>query len=54
MRIYKIYTEHKQHGHNYDSYKVAAETCEQAIARVKKEFGEGERLQSIELLASTD
>jgi hypothetical protein len=54
MRIYQVNTEHVVVGRNYSSYKIAARTCEEAIAKAKKEFMPAERLESVELLASED
>lgn len=52
MRIYKINIEHKTDGFNWRDVKVAARTAEEAIKKVR--FASYERLESIELLASTD
>jgi hypothetical protein len=52
MRIYEVNIEHKKAGLNWRSEKVAANTAEEAIKKIK--FESFERLESIELLASTD
>jgi hypothetical protein len=54
MRIYKINIEHTTHGLNWSSVKVAAKTAEQAIRAAKKNFNRGERVESVELIASVD
>jgi hypothetical protein len=54
MRIYKVYVEHKTYGMNWSSMKVDARTCEEAIKKAKKELSTRERVESVELLASTD
>lgn len=51
MKIYRIKTEHSRWGANYSHYNVAASTAEEAIKKAKKEFGSGERVEEIQLLA---
>lgn len=51
--IYKVHTAHIRWGNNWSSYKVAARSADEAIRKVKREFIRGERLESLELLAST-
>ena len=53
VEIYKVNTAHNRFGNNWGSYKVAARNCEEAIRKAKREFIRGERLESIDLLAST-
>ena len=54
VRIFLITTESRSWGLNWASYKIAARTADEAIKKAKKEFSSRERLQEIELLASTD
>ena len=54
MRIYKVHTEHTKWGRNFNSYRVSAKSCEQAIRKVKKHFVYRERVESVELLAAED
>lgn len=51
--IYKINTRHSRYGNNWGAYKVAARNADEAIIKAKREFTRGERLESLELLAST-
>jgi len=53
MNIYKVNTEHTKHGPNWNSYKVAARNADEALRKAKHGFIRGERLESLELLAST-
>lgn len=54
MRIYEVNIEHKTHGTNWTSVKIAADTADEAIRLAKINFKSYERLESVELLASTD
>lgn len=54
LSIYKVNTEHSRWGKNFSSERVAAFTCEQAIAKAKRTFSPGERVESVERLASAD
>ena len=51
--IYKVSTTHSRYGDNWASYKIAARNCEEAIRKAKREFMRGERIESVNLLAST-
>lgn len=54
MRIYRVNTEHWRYGQNFSHMKILAKTCEEAIKRAKRKMQNGERVESVELLASTD
>jgi len=54
MRIYKVNFESKKWGSNWSCKKVAASTCEVAIRKAKKGEPAHVRVESVELLASTD
>jgi len=53
IAIYKVGTEHIRWGSNWASYTIAARNGEEAVRKAKKEFNSGERLESLQLLAST-
>ncbi len=53
MRIFEVGTELRGLT-NYASYKVLARTAEEAVKKVKKEFLSGERVESIQPLATAD
>ena len=52
IAIYRINTSHRMYGEGWGSYSVAARTCEEAIRMAKREFISGERVESVNLLAS--
>jgi len=54
MRIYKINIEHAKVGLNWSAYKVAAPSFEKALQHARKQLQSFERIESIELLESTD
>lgn len=54
MKIFKIYYEHLKYGLNFDSTKIAARTCEEALRKAKKDMSTVYRIQEIELLAESD
>jgi len=55
MRIYKLTIEHLRYGKDWDTEKVAARTCEEAIRKCQttKDLKQA-RVQEVELLADTD
>jgi hypothetical protein len=54
MRIYKINIEHKRFGRNWSSEKFQGRTFDEAVKAAKRGLNNGERIESVELLASTD
>lgn len=54
MRIYRVDIEHKEFGRNYDSHDIAAGNFDELVKRVKIRLKDGERIESVELLASED
>lgn len=56
MRIYQVNIErkHKHYGLNWAKQKVEGRTFDEAIRKVKREMTKQERIESVELLASTD
>lgn len=54
MKIYKVGTAHSRWGSNWGSYNVAARTAEEAIRKAKKQFVSGERVDTVQLLATAD
>jgi hypothetical protein len=54
VRIYKINTEHKRWGFNYDSFKVHAATFKLAMKKAERRLSPSERIESMTLLAATD
>jgi hypothetical protein len=52
MRIYKINLEHRVHGLNWSSKKVAAESFEEAVRKAKPHSYE--KIESVDLLESTE
>lgn len=54
LSIYKVNTEHSRWGKNFSSEKIAAFTCEQAIKKAKRNFQSGERVESVERLATAE
>jgi hypothetical protein len=53
VEIYKVHTAHSRFGNNWGSYKVSARNADEALRKAKRKYIRGERLQSLELLAST-
>jgi hypothetical protein len=57
MRIYNVCSEYyskTEQISNYGSYRVAAQSHEEAIAKAKKKMGFNERVEQVILLASED
>ena len=54
VRIYKVNTEHKRWGFNYDSFKVHAATFKLAVKEAERKLHPNERIESTTLLATTD
>lgn len=54
MRIYKVNIEHTKFGRNFSGETVSAETFKQAVNKVEKLLRSSERIESVELLASTN
>ena len=54
MRIYKINIEHTRYGKNWSSTKEEGRTFTETVKRAEKALQRGERIESVELLASTD
>lgn len=54
MRIYKVNLEHVQEGLNWSSVKVAAKNFHVAVEKAKKTMKSFERIESVELVATTD
>jgi hypothetical protein len=54
MRIYKINVESVEHGCNFRTEKIAAKTFKEAVRKAEKLLYSNERIESIELIASTD
>jgi hypothetical protein len=54
MRIYKVHIEHKRFGRNWSSSKVEGKTFDEAVKKAKRDMTKQERIESVELLASTD
>jgi hypothetical protein len=54
MRIYKLKIEHKTYGLNWSSTKVVARTFEEAVRKTKRELSSRERIESVELQATTE
>lgn len=54
MRIYKVNIEHTRYGRNWSSEKVEGRNFNEAVKRAQKSMSKQERIESVELLASTD
>lgn len=54
MRIYKVNIEHIRYGNNWSSKNVHAKNFEELLRKSKKFLRVGERIESVELLASTN
>ena len=53
IEIFKVKTRHTRYGNNWGSYKLSASNADDALSKAKKQFASYERLESIELVAST-
>ena len=54
MRIYEVNIEHKKYGMNWAREKIDARSFDEAVRKVKKLLTKSERIESMELLASTE
>ena len=54
MRIYKVNIEHATYGQNWSRTKVAARSFDEAVKFAKRKLERRERIESVELLASSD
>jgi len=50
VRIYRVNIEHRRFGFNWNSRKVVARDCEDALKKVKRGLERGEKVESVQLL----
>lgn len=53
LTIYEVHIESRNWGRQYRSLRILATTCDEAIRKAKRDFASHERLQSVDILATT-
>lgn len=54
MRIYKVNIEHRKYGMNWSHENVSGRTFYDVVRKVKKLLKSGERIESVELVATAE